>query len=403
MKIPLLIGGATTSKMHTAVKIYPEYENGVVHVLDASRSVVVAQNLSSAEMKEDYLEDINEEYKQLIDDFRSSCKERVFVTHETAKTKKLKLDFVSYKPHVPTIQGTIVLEDFPLKRLLQYIDWTPFFHTYQLRGRYPNRDYPKLFEDKRVGSEAKKLFDEAQLALEDIIEHKLLRASAVIGIWPCNSQDEDILIYTNDDRDTVAGVFHGLRQQEKNDEDIYHNISDFVAPVGVTNDYIAGFECTTGIGCEELIKKYKHNHELDEAIMVEALADRLAEAFAEYIHLELRRKLWGFSKNENFTTEELLKVQYQGVRPAPGYPTQPDHREKETLHRLLGSDKFGIKLTESYMMNPGASVSALVFAHPQSCYFSVGKLSQDQVENYSIRLGEKDTEQTEKWLRCIID
>merc|ERR1711920_722663 len=276
---------------------------------------------------------------------------------------------------------------------------------YQLRGKYPNRDYPAIFKDERVGEEAVKLFNEAKEMLDWIVKENILQASGVVGIWPANSVGDDIEVYSNEEREEVLQKFYGLRQQLDMGETTYWCQSDFIAPKGVASDYIAAFACTGGLGCHEQRKKFEDAGEIDRAILLEAVADRLAEAFAELIHLKIRKELWAYSPEEALSLDDLLKVRYQGIRPAPGYPSQPDHREKKTMWDLLDIDaltKNTLQLTESYMMLPGASVSALVFAHPQAKYFSVGQVNKDQVQDYAARRGESSVEGTERWLGSTV-
>eukprot|EP01068_Selenidium_serpulae_P010839 Selendium_serpulae@DN5544_c0_g1_i5.p1 len=341
-----------------------------------------------------------------------------FFSFGTACSMKNMLDFFpdGNKVTKPKILGRTVWSDVPLEDLLPYIDWKPFFATYQLRGRFPNRDYPDIFKDPHVGPEAKKLFDEAQEFLKEIAEQKYLRAASVVGIWPANSIGEDIEVYHHEDdsqdmsQDEIRNrkpinVFHGMRQQLSQDDperNTCQNLSDFIAPKESGHrDYIGGFACTAGIGCAEKVKEFEGRQEVDRSIMLEALADRLAEALAEYSHLKIRKELWGYAPNESLKPSELLACQYQGIRPALGYPTQPDHREKAILWDLINAEEVGIELSESFMMLPAASVSALVFAHPESSYFAVGHIAKDQVEQYSKRVGCHTTD-TERWLSSIL-
>lgn len=298
-----------------------------------------------------------------------------------------------------------MIKEHPISEILEYIDWTPFFQVYQLRGKYPNRDYPNIFQDARVGSEAQKLFAEAKEMLEWIVKEDILKASGTVGIWPANSVGDDIEVYTNEVRDQVKCKLYGLRQQLDMGESTYWCQSDFIAPKGEAPDYVAAFACTGGLGCHEQRQQFEAKGEIDRAILLEALADRLAEAFAELIHLKIRTTLWGYAPSECLSHEDLLKVKYQGIRPAPGYPSQPDHREKKTLWDMLDIDRLSegkLELTESYMMQPGASVSALVFAHPQAKYFSVGQVNKDQVESYAARREETGVEGTERWLGSTV-
>lgn len=274
-----------------------------------------------------------------------------------------------------------------------------------MRGKYPNRDYPAIFKDERVGSEAQKLFNEAKEMLDWVVKENILQASGVVGIWPANSVGDDIEVYKSEARDEVACKFYGLRQQLDMSETTYWSQGDFIAPKGVAPDYIAAFANTGGLGCHEQRQKFEASGDIDKAILLEAVADRLAEAFAELIHLKIRKTLWGYAPDENLSLEDLLKVRYQGIRPAPGYPSQPDHREKKTLWDLLDIDRLSegkLELTESYMMMPSASVCALVFAHPQAKYFSVGQVNKDQVESYAARRSETGVESTERWLGSTV-
>jgi len=400
---PLMIGGATTSKRHTAVKINPKYDFGVIHVLDASRSCTVVSALKGGE-KQGYLDDINEDYTEIRDEYYSTLIDKKWMTPEKARSKKPILDWTRVPP-TPKFIGTQFIEDHSIDELAEYIDWTPFFQVYQLRGKYPNRDYPAIFKDERVGPEAKKLFDEAKEMLAWIVKNKVLKASGVVGIWPANSNGEDIEVYTDESRTQVAGTYYGLRQQLDIGEKEYWSQADFIAPKGVAADYIAGFACTGGLGCTEQKLLFEEKGEIDQSILLDALADRLAEAFAELIHLKIRKTLWGYSPDEKLSLDDLLKVRYQGIRPAPGYPSQPDHREKRTLWDLLDADKLSagsMELNESYMMLPAASVCALCFAHPDAKYFSVGQVNKDQVQQYATRRGEDSVASSERWLGSTV-
>jgi len=402
-KTPLMIGGATTSKRHTAVKVQPKYSHGVIHVLDASRSCTVVSALKGLE-KDGYLADINEEYKEIREEYYATLIDKKWKTTKQAKEKKPILDW-SRVPPTPKFVGSQFIENHPIEEIVEYIDWTPFFQVYQLRGKYPNRDYPAIFNDARVGPEAKKLFDEAKEMLAWIVKEKVLNASGCVGIWPANSNGEDIEVYTDETRTTVAGTYYGLRQQLDIGEKEYWSQADFIAPKGECPDWIAGFACTGGLGCEVQKKKFDAVGEIDQSILMDALADRLAEAFAELIHLKIRKTLWAYSPDENLSLDDLLKVRYQGIRPAPGYPSQPDHREKRTLWDLLEVDKLSagsMELNESYMMLPAASVCALVFAHPDAKYFSVGQVNKDQVGEYAVRRGEDSVESSERWLGSTV-
>ncbi|KAJ2008869.1 hypothetical protein GGI04_000916 [Coemansia thaxteri] len=408
LKIPLLIGGATTSKTHTAVKIAPRYKEPVIHVLDASRTVVVVSSLLDKAVRDDYIAEVDEEYDEVRDDHYDSLKDRRYLTLEEARSKALRIEWERPEnlPPKPHLVGHKVYEDHDLNELLPFIDWNPFFHVWQLRGKYPNRGYPKLFNDATVGDEARRLFDEAQTMLRDLIDNRRIRASAIVSILPANSIGDDIVVYSDASRASVAGTYRGLRQQAEKDResmDPYFCLSDFVAPAATgIPDYIGSIAASAGFGVDELAAAYEADNDDYSAIMVKALADRLAEALTEKLHQDMRRELWGFAPDESLDTQDLLGIKYQGIRPAPGYPSQPDHSEKHTMWTLGNiAEATGIELTESLMMHPGASVCALVFAHPKSSYFAVGKISKDQVDDYAARKG-ASTDEAETWLRPIL-
>ncbi|XP_064623652.1 methionine synthase-like [Lineus longissimus] len=400
MKTPLLIGGATTSKTHTAVKISPRYSSPTVHVLDASKSVVVCSALLDENANEDYVEEIKEEYEDIRSDHYDSLKDHKYLPLQKARERKLRIDWKSDRSIVvPTFLGVKQFHDYDIECLIPYIDWKPFFDVWQLRGKYPNRGYPKIFNDKSVGEEAKKLFDEAQEMLETIVNEKLLQAKGVIGFYRAQSVDDDIHVY--DENETHIETLYGLRQQAEKDvhcEDPYTCISDFVAPreSGV-QDYVGMFAVSVGFGVPKLCSKYEEQFDDYSIIMVKALADRLAEAFAEEMHERVRKDYWGYCSDEQMESQDLHRIKYQGIRPAPGYPSQPDHLEKQTMWRLMQADDVDITLTESLAMDPAASVSGLYFAHPKSNYFAVGKIDKDQILDYSQRKGES-VEKMEKWL-----
>ncbi|CAE8655672.1 unnamed protein product [Polarella glacialis] len=403
MTLPLMIGGATTSTRHTAVRLAKKYDFGVIHVLDASRSCTVVSALLSKE-KKNYLADIKEEYTEIRDEYYATLVDKKWKTIDQAQAKKPQMDWSKVPPR-PQFIGNLCIKDHPIDGIMQYIDWTPFFQVHQLRGKYPNRDYPAIFKDSRVGEEAQKLFDEAKEMLAWIVKEGVMKCTGVVGIHPANSVGDDIEVYTNEDRDTVKCKFYGLRQQLGMNEATYMCQSDFIAPKGVAPDYISAFACTGGIGCHEQRMKCEETGDIDKAILLEAVADRLAEAFAELIHLKIRKTLWAYAPDENLSLEDMLKVKYQGIRPAPGYPSQPDHREKEQMWDLLDVNRLTekkLELTDSHMMMPSASVSALVFAHPQAKYFSVGQVNIDQVKAYSARRGESGVEGTERWLGTTV-
>lgn len=393
--IPLIIGGATTSRIHAAVKVAPNYSGAAIHVLDASRSVTVCSNLMNASVKDDYIQGIKDEYAKAREAHLNKRNDKRFVSIEDARRMKCNINLNGAIPNKPTFTGTKVIESYPLEQLLPYIDWTPFFHTWELRG-----SYPKIFEDKFVGQEAKKLFDDAQVLLKRIVDEKLLHANGVIGFWPANSVGDDIELYTDETRQHVITKIHTLRQQaEKAKDEPYYALADFIAPKdsGII-DYWGGFAVTAGIGCDELVAEFEKDHDDYNSIMAKALADRLAEAFAEKMHELVRKDYWGYAKDENLDNIDLIKEQYQGIRPAPGYPACPDHTEKTTLFELLkAEDNAHMHLTESLAMMPAASVSGFYFAHPQARYFGLGKIGKDQVTDYAHRKG-MTIEDAERWL-----
>jgi 5-methyltetrahydrofolate--homocysteine methyltransferase len=394
IKIPLLIGGATTSRLHTAVKLATQYDSPVIHVLDASRSVQVVSTLLDEKQKSEYLEEISELYEELRIEHYESLEEYKFLSLSEARANGLKIDWSKNAPvNKPSFIGEKVFENYDLKSLIPKIDWNPFFAVWRLQGKYPNKNYPKIFNDSTVGAEAKKLFDEANKELNYIIENKLLKATGIVGFYPANSNGDDIELFTNEDRNEVKGVLHGLRQQTvKEVKEPYLCISDFVAPKGF-NDYCGQFACSV-FGADEICKTYEKEDDDYRSIMTKALADRLAEAFAEELHEMVRKDLWGYSKDQS--EGDVLKIQYQGIRPAPGYPSQPDHTEKLTMWKVSDITKqTGIELSESLSMIPAASVSAIYFSHPESKYFAVGKLAKDQIVDYAKRKG-MDVKEVEK-------
>jgi len=401
LKIPLLIGGATTSKQHTAVKIAPRYTQPSIHVLDASRSVVVCSSLLDEKARDNYLEDILEEYEEVREDHYENLREKKYFPLEKCRTLQTKINWATEANIVePTFLGTKTFLKHDLRQLLEYIDWKPFFDTWQLRGKYPNSRFPKIFKDQTVGEEAKRLFDEAQKMLEEIISNNLLEARGIVGFYPANSSGDDILVYNPDQSGQEAARFYGLRQQtEKEINDCFACLSDFIAPreSGLT-DYIGVFAVSAGFGSKELCARYEAEHDDYNIILVKSLADRLAEAFAEQLHQETRTKLWGYNRSEAMDADSMHKLQYEGIRPAPGYPSQPDHTEKQTMWKLLDiNNQTGISLSDSLAMEPAASVSGLYFANPKSSYFSVGKIQRDQVADYADRKG-MSMASAERWL-----
>merc|ERR1711871_1242937 len=411
MKQPLLIGGATTSRTHTAVKIAPQYESidhPVIHVLDASRSVVVVGNLleKNADKRDDYVEDTLDLYDEMREDYYAGLEERNLLTFDQAIEKRLSIDWAKEpcagKPVKP---GIHVEKNYPLSEVVPYIDWNPFFQTWELRGRYPNRGFPKIFNDDKVGVEAKKLYDDAQAMLKEIVASNSLECRAVHGIFPANTiGTEDVEVYSNSDRTAVAAKMCMLRQQlEKENDEPYLSLADFVAPKDTgLQDHIGMF--AVGVfGAEKLAEKYEADLDDYSKIMVQALADRLAEAFGELIHKKMRTETWAHSADEKLSNQDLLKVKYQGIRPAPGYPSQPDHTEKLTMWKLLNvEENIGMKLSSGLAMLPASAVSALVFSHPKSRYFAVGHVNEDQIDNYAARKQESK-EYIEKWCAPILN
>ncbi|MBK9332171.1 MAG: methionine synthase [Ignavibacteria bacterium] len=397
--IPLLIGGATTSKVHTAVKIEQNYKRGqTIHVLDASRSVPVVGNLLN-ENKDKFEKDIKEEYSKLREHHLKNKVQKSYLSYDKAKQNKFKIEFREEEIAEPNMTGVKVFDDYSIEEISEYIDWTPFFRTWEIAGKYP-----EILEDKVVGEHAANLFLDAKNLLNDIIKEKRLKAKAVFGIWPANSAGDDIEIYSDESRSEVIKVLHTLRQQnEKSEGQPNFALSDFIAPkeTGLT-DYIGGFAVTTGIGIEKWIEKYQNDQDDYNKIMMQALSDRLAEAFAELLHKRVRTEFWGYDKSENLNYEELILEKYRGIRPAPGYPACPDHTEKWLLFELLDAEKnTGIKLTESLAMYPASSVSGMYFAHPESKYFGLGKVNKDQAEDYAKRKG-MTMEETERWLSPVL-
>ena len=397
--IPLLIGGATTSKVHTAVKIAPHYSHPVIHVNDASRSVPVASALLSKEQKQEITNRTNEEYDRLRRQHAGAQAQNKFISINEARAHAWPSDWNAVKPFVPLKPGVTVLKDYSIAELAEYIDWTPFFHSWEMKG-----SYPKILKDPERGVEAQKLFDDAQKMLQQIIQEKWIRANAVIGLFPAAAEGDDILVFTDEQRNKVRAKFHALRQQTKKPEGQFNlALSDFIAPQSSgIKDYIGAFAVTAGEGIDEHVAKFEANHDDYNAIMLKALADRLAEAFAERLHQRVRKEFWGYAADETFSNNELINEEYAGIRPAPGYPAQPDHTEKLTIWNLLDVDSnAGITLTESLAMVPTAAVSGLYFSHPASQYFGLGKIQRDQVEDYAKRKG-MTLEETERWLGPVL-
>jgi 5-methyltetrahydrofolate--homocysteine methyltransferase len=400
-ELPLLIGGATTSRVHTAVKIHPNYKRGqAVYVNDASRAVGVAQALLSPQAKPAYVADVRGEYSKLAAAHARAQADKVRLPLAAARGNALKLDWSSaYLPAKPSFLGTRTFADYPVAELIDFIDWTPFFSTWELKGKYP-----AILDDEKFGRVARSLYEDARDMLDKIVAERWFTAGGALGFWPANAQGDDILVYADEARQTPIAVLHSLRQQlPKREGRCNEALSDFIAPrdSGVA-DYIGAFAVTAGIGEDAVAERFKRANDDYSAIMVKALADRLAEAFAERLHQRVRKELWGYAPNETLASEELIAEKYRGIRPAPGYPAQPDHTEKGTLFRLLQAERIGVKLTESFAMWPGAAVCGLYFSHPQSHYFGVGKIERDQVEDYAKRKGWTIAE-CERWLAPILN
>ena len=394
INIPLLIGGATTSKAHTAVKIFPEIDTPVVHVNDASRAVGVASNLINKDLKDDYWKGISKDYSEFRERFLNKKSEKRYIDYKSAKKNNLIIDFNKYKPLVPNQLGIEVIEEISLETLVPYIDWSPFFNTWGLHGKYPD-----IFDYDLTGKQAKELFEDGQVMLKKILKEKSLKAKAIFGLFPANSIGDDIEVYDAKKTKTLA-KFLTLRQQLKKKEGEPNiALSDFIAPKdSEIEDYIGCFCVSTGFGSDELSKAYEDKIDDYSSIMVKAIADRFAEAYAEYLHKEIRINKWGYNKNEDLDNKELIKESYKGIRPAPGYPACPDHLEKETIWKLLDVEKaIGVKLTESLAMWPASSVSGYYFANEKSKYFGLGNINEDQLKDYAERKN-IDLEKARKWL-----
>ncbi|MAM18690.1 MAG: methionine synthase [Christiangramia sp.] len=391
-KVPLLIGGATTSKAHTAVKIDPQYHNAVVHVNDASRAVTVVGDLLKSASKDQYISNLKSDYEKFRENFTKRKKVKSFLSIQEARDNKFKIDWKSSEITKPKQLGIQVIEDFELNKLVEYIDWSPFFRSWDLHGRYPN-----ILEDEKVGEQAKSLYADAQQLLKRILDEKLLKAKAVFGLFEANTINTDDIEVTSENG---KFTFRTLRQQlKKHGDQPNFALADFVAPKesGI-QDYVGSFCVTTGFGTAEIAAEFEKNHDDYNSIMIKALADRLAEAFAEYLHKEVRTNYWGYASEEKLSNEELIKEEYKGIRPAPGYPACPDHLEKLTIWDLLKvEEEIGVKLTESLAMWPAASVSGYYFANPEARYFGLGKIKDDQVKDYAGRKG-IELKKAEKWL-----
>lgn len=399
LSIPLMIGGATTSRVHTAVKIEQNYSKGAtVHVLDASRSVTVVESLLG-QRKEVFVHDLKADYQKLRDHYEKHRNAKVLLSLEEARANALVLDWNATTIETPNFLGVKTLLDYPLENLVDYIDWTPFFQTWELHGKYP-----EILSDEVVGAAARNLFEDAQAMLKRIVDEKWLEARAVFGIFPADREGDDVNIYNFDDLREKIGVQHTLRQQTSKTAGAPNlALADFIAPKeSGCKDYIGGFVVTTGIGLDERVKAFESDHDDYNSILLKALGDRLAEAFAEHLHEQIRKTYWGYAPDESLDNQSLIKEKYRGIRPAPGYPACPDHTEKITLFELLDATRLtGVSLTESLAMLPTASVSGWYFANPQAAYFGLGKITDEQVQDVAKRKG-KSVEEMRKWLGSVI-
>ena len=397
--IPLLIGGATTSRVHTAVKIAPHYEGTTVWVPDASRAVGVCSNLLSEDLQANYAQEIKDEYEKVRAQHKNKKGPAKLLTLADARANAYQTDWANYQPYQPELIGIRTLNNYPLEKIVPYIDWTPFFQAWELAGRYPD-----ILQDEVVGETASQLFRDAQTMLKKIVEQKWLSANAVIGLFPANSVGDDIEIYTDQTRSKLAMTYHCLRQQDQKPTGKPNRcLSDFIAPkeTGV-KDTIGLFAVGAGFGIDERVKAFEDGNDDYSAIVLKALADRLAEAFAEHMHARVRREFWGYAKDETLSNEQLINEEYSGIRPAPGYPACPDHTEKGPLFAVLNAtENAGIIITESFAMVPTAAVSGFYFSHPESTFFAVGKIGKDQVVDYAQR---KDwtVEEAERWLAPVL-
>jgi 5-methyltetrahydrofolate--homocysteine methyltransferase len=393
LKLPLLIGGATTSARHTAVKIAPKYSGDVVHVNDASRAAGVVEKLLNPASRAAFAAGNRAAQLRDVENFRQRQQVKL-VPYETACSRRWTTDWKTAPIDTPEFLGVHRLDDVPLQELVPFIDWTPFFMSWELKGRYP-----AIFTDPAVGTEARKLHDDARRMLDAITADSSLVARGVYGFFAANSVGDDIVLFTDDTRAEELGRLHTLRQQwERKGQDVFHALADFVAPLeSGRRDYVGAFACTAGHGCDELCRRYDREHDDYSSILAKALADRLAEAFAEWLHARVRRE-WGYGRSEALSAEDLIDEKYRGIRPAPGYPACPDHTEKRSIFTWLDAEHAaGMMLTESYAMFPAASVSGLYFGHPESRYFAVDRITREQVESYATRKGMPVAE-VERWL-----
>jgi len=400
LDLPLLIGGATTSRVHTAVKIAPSYEPGVFHVKDASRAVSVIGALINADTREAATAKVREDYEKVRVEREAAATKKKLMTLDEARANALELDWSGYEPPQPGRPGIHVLEGFDLEKLRPYIDWTPFFHTWRLPGRYPN-----IFDDPEAGTEARRLMDDAQIILDELISGGELKASAVLGLFPAERDGDDLVLFTDDQRATELRRVPFLRQQRRSSGGRpNHSLVDFLAPRGSgLKDWVGGFVVTAGLGANEASARREADDDDYRSIMVKALADRLAEAFAEYLHLQVRKDYWGYAPDETLDNKDLIEEKYRGIRPAPGYPACPDHLAKKFLFELLDAEaKTGVVLTENCAMDPAASVAGWYFSHPESKYFGMGRIDHDQVNDYAARAGISEKEAA-AWLVANLD
>jgi len=401
--IPLLIGGATTSKVHTAVKISENYLKGqTFYVSNASKAVGVVSNLLSKDKKSEFTKNTHDEYLKIRKNHKSGKNKSRRLSISEARKNKYITNYKDYSPKKPSFIGNKVFTNYNLEELRKYIDWTPFFRSWDLHGSYPN-----ILKDQTIGSTAQNLYKDANNLLDEIINNNLLCAKGVIGFWPANSDKDDIVLFNNDKRNSKLAIFHSIRQQASHSTDRpNYALADFIAPLSKSKkikDYIGGFALTCGHGENELSEKFKKDSDDYNSIMTKALADRLVEAFAERMHERVRKEFWGYAPKENLNNDDLIKEKYSGIRPAHGYPAQPDHTEKGKLFEILEATKnIDVSLTESFSMLPGASISGLYFSNPESNYFGVGKISKDQVKDYAKRKSMTLLE-CEKWLMPILN
>jgi len=396
-KLPLLIGGATTSPVHTAVKISQQYDHPVAYIPDASRAAGVISKLLNPASKAQAAQELLQEHEQRRKAYLERNSERKLLSIQDARKNRTAIDWKNCLIDKPSFLG-LQEHTVEVETLIDYIDWTPFFYTWEMKGRYP-----KILTDPKLGEEASKLFEDAQSLLRNIVENRRFQPKAVIGFFPANSDGDDILIYTDESRKEVQTTFHTLRQQTaKTDDKPNQALSDFIAPKDSGRaDYFGGFALTTGAEVEELAGNFEKQLDDYNAILVKAVGDRLAEALAEYMHKQVR-DAWGYGNSENFNLDDLVREKYRGIRPAPGYPAQPDHTEKPILFELLDAEKrVGVKLTESNSMSPASSVAGMYYAHPESRYFAVGKINRDQVEDYADRK-KMSVSEVERWLGPIL-